>query len=53
MMKIPNGMAFHGHGYHLEAGDDIPEELLERLPDDHPLKTAQAPKPRVLPDKGK
>ncbi len=48
-MKIPPGMSFHGLGYRLVEGDDIPEDLLAQLPDDHPLKTAQPPKPREIP----
>jgi len=52
-MKVPPGMTFHGHGYRLVEGDDIPEDLLARLPADHPLKTAQAPAPREIRETGK
>lgn len=37
-MKVPPGVSFHGHGYRLFEGDDIPEDLLAKLSDDHPLK---------------
>lgn len=43
-MKIPEGLTFHGLGYRLSAGDEIPEELLAQLPADHPLK-GPAPRP--------
>jgi hypothetical protein len=48
-MKVPEGMEFQGHGYRLKAGDPIPEDLLSKLPDDHPLKTAQASAPPRAP----
>lgn len=37
-MKVPKGVTFHGLGYRLKAGDEVPEELLKRLPSGHPLK---------------
>lgn len=52
-MKVPPGVSFHGHGYRLFEGDDIPEDLLAKLSDDHPLKTAQPPQPRKLSDRSK
>ena len=46
-MKVPAGMTFHAAGGPYEEGDDIPEDILARLPDDHPLK-AQAPTARAV-----
>ncbi len=43
-MRVPEGVSFQGFGYRLKAGDEVPEELLARLPEDHPLKPKQ---PRV------
>ena len=45
-MQLPDGVQFHGYGYRLGPGDEIPEDLLARLPADHPLK---APAPRAAP----
>ena len=42
-MNVPEGMEFHGYGYRLKAGDPIPDDLLAKLPDDHPLKKQPAP----------
>lgn len=58
-MKIPPGMTFHGLGWRLFEGDDIPEDLLAQLPSDHPLKAGAVspaaptsrPAPRPTPAK--
>jgi hypothetical protein len=44
-VRLPEGTWFHGFGLRLGPGEELPEELLARLPDGHPLKarTAQAP----------
>jgi hypothetical protein len=41
-MKVPADMQFHGFGYRLLGGHEIPEELAAKLGADHPLIKAAA-----------
>lgn len=41
-MKLPDGVSFHGFGLRLGPGDELPDEVLVRLPEDHPLKEMRA-----------
>lgn len=60
-MKMPEGMTFHGHGYRLGAGKEVPDELLailKKSPDfsaEHPLHPSYKPPvpaspPPVVPE---
>ena len=50
-MKIPAGEQFHGFGLVLKGGDELPDDIVAKLPPDHPYR--QAAKPVRAPDKPK